>query len=109
MCATASRRYPAGHITSPPSHPSHPQAHNQGGDEGELVAFDAGHECRRKQQLEHLLGRTKEQVAEEDVLLTELKKIETRKKEREKKQHDLQKLISAAEQNVDRLAVVGGT
>ncbi|KAL5487368.1 hypothetical protein EMCRGX_G019960 [Ephydatia muelleri] len=77
------------------------KAHNQGGEEGELVAFDAGHECRRKQQLERLLGRTKEQVAEEDVLLAELKKIETRKKEREKKQHDLQKLISAAEQNVD--------
>ena len=41
-------------------------------------------------------------MAEEEVLLAELKKIETRKKEREKKQHDLQKLISAAEQNVDR-------
>lgn len=77
------------------------KAHNPGCDDSELVAFDASHECRRKQQLERLLGRTSEQVAEEEVLLAELKKIETRKKEREKKQHDLQKLISAAEQNVD--------
>ena len=36
--------------------------------------------------------------------MTELKKIELRKKEREKKQKDLQKLISAAEQNAERLA-----
>ena len=33
--------------------------------------------------------------------MAELKKIEMRKKEREKKQQDLQKLISAAEQNTD--------
>ena len=36
------------------------------------------------------------------MLVTELKKIELRKKEREKKQQDLQKLITAAEQNVER-------
>ena len=36
------------------------------------------------------------------MLLAELKKIEMRKKEREKKQQDLQKLISAAEQNAER-------
>ena len=42
------------------------------------------------------------QVEEEDMLVSELKKIELRKKEREKKQKDLQKLISAAEQNADR-------
>ena len=36
------------------------------------------------------------------MLVTELKKIELRKKEREKKQQDLQKLITAAEQNTDR-------
>jgi len=35
------------------------------------------------------------------MLLAELKKIEMRKKERERKQHDLQKLISAAEQNAE--------
>ena len=49
--------------------------------------------------MERLLARTKEQVEEEEMLCAELKKIEMRKKEREKKQQDLQKLISAAEQN----------
>ena len=34
-------------------------------------------------------------------MITELKKIELRKKEREKKQQDLQKLITAAEQSAD--------
>ena len=33
------------------------------------------------------------------MLITELKKIELRKKEREKKQQDLQKLISQADQS----------
>lgn len=35
------------------------------------------------------------------MLIAELKKIELRKKEREKKQQDLQKLISAAEQTAE--------
>ena len=35
------------------------------------------------------------------MLLAELKKIELRKKEREKKQQDLQKLITAAEQTAE--------
>lgn len=52
--------------------------------------------------LHPLPHRTKEQVQEEEMLLAELKKIEMRKKERERKQHDLQKLISAAEQNAER-------
>ena len=52
--------------------------------------------------LTSLPHRTKEQVQEEEMLLAELKKIEMRKKERERKQHDLQKLISAAEQNAER-------
>lgn len=47
--------------------------------------------------------RTAEQVQEEAVLMAELRKIEMRKKERERKQQDLQKLISAAEQNTERL------
>lgn len=46
--------------------------------------------------------RTREQVLEEEALMSELKKIEMRKKERERKQQDLQKLISAAEQNAER-------
>lgn len=37
------------------------------------------------------------QVAEEEYLVQELRKIETRKKEREKKAQDLQKLIKAAD------------
>lgn len=37
------------------------------------------------------------QVAEEEYLIQELRKIEIRKKEREKKAQDLQKLIKAAD------------
>lgn len=37
------------------------------------------------------------QVAEEEYLIQELRKIENRKKEREKKAQDLQKLIKAAD------------
>lgn len=40
------------------------------------------------------------------MLVAELKKIELRKKEREKKQQDLQKLITAAEQNAERYTCV---
>lgn len=46
--------------------------------------------------------RTAEQVQEEEVLMAEFKKIEMRKKERERKQQDLQKLISAAEHHSER-------
>ena len=38
--------------------------------------------------------------------MAELKKIETRKKERERKQQDLQKLISAAEQNAEKYVMI---
>ena len=48
------------------------------------------------------LFRSREQVDEEEMLVSELKKIDMRKKERERKQQDLQKLISAAEQNAER-------
>ena len=41
------------------------------------------------------------QVEEEQQLIQELKKIELRKKEREKKTQDLQKLITAADGNVE--------
>lgn len=40
-------------------------------------------------------------MEEEEFLIGELKKIELRKKEREKKQQDLQKLITAADTNAD--------
>ncbi|XP_066548554.1 DNA methyltransferase 1-associated protein 1 isoform X1 [Amia ocellicauda] len=67
------------------------------GTEPKIYVFDAGHERRRKDQLERLYNRTPEQVAEEEYLIQELRKIETRKKEREKKAQDLQKLITAAD------------
>ena len=36
-------------------------------------------------------------MEEEELLVAELKRIESRKKEREKKSHDINKLITAAE------------
>ncbi|XP_022097170.1 DNA methyltransferase 1-associated protein 1-like [Acanthaster planci] len=63
--------------------------------------YDAEHERKRKDQLLRLFNRTQEQVEEEEMLITELKKIELRKKEREKKTQDLQKLITAADNNAE--------
>lgn len=45
-----------------------------------------------------LLDRTQKDIEEEQMLLNELKKIEARKKERDRKTQDLQKLISQADQ-----------
>ena len=42
-----------------------------------------------------MFNRTKEQVEEESYLIEELKKIEIRKKERERKQQDVNKLLTA--------------
>lgn len=71
------------------------------GAEPKVKAFDAEHERRRKTQLIKLFNRTHEQCEEEENLLNELKKIDLRKKEREKKAQDLQKLITAADSNMD--------
>ncbi|XP_046578139.1 DNA methyltransferase 1-associated protein 1-like isoform X1 [Haliotis rubra] len=71
------------------------------GSEPKIKAFDAEHERKRKLQLIKLFDRTPEQVEEEDYLIAELKKIELRKKEREKKTQDLQKLITAADSSID--------
>lgn len=71
------------------------------GADPKLSVFDAGHERRRKEQLERLYNRTPEQVAEEEYLIQELRKIEMRKKEREKKTQDLQKLIIAADNTTE--------
>ncbi|XP_063680113.1 DNA methyltransferase 1-associated protein 1-like [Bolinopsis microptera] len=60
--------------------------------------YDADHERLRKEQLEKLYSRTREEVEEEEYLIEELRKIEIRRKEREKKQQDLQRLIKAADQ-----------
>lgn len=59
--------------------------------------YDAEHERKRKEQLKRLFERTQEQIEEEQMLVTELRKIEARKRERERKTQDLQKLISRAD------------
>ena len=71
------------------------------GPEGKIVHYDSDHERKRKRQLTKLWGRTSSQLEEEQQLLAELRKIEARKKEREKKTQDLQKLISAADGSSD--------
>ncbi|CAH1955467.1 unnamed protein product [Acanthoscelides obtectus] len=65
--------------------------------EKKIYTYDAEHERRRKEQLKKLQERKPEQIEEEQFLLGELKKIEARKKERERKTQDLQKLISQAD------------
>jgi len=66
-------------------------------------AYDADHERRRKEQLRRLYNRTPEQIEEEEMLRSELKKIEARKKEREKKTQDLQKLIMQADSSTSKM------
>jgi len=66
--------------------------------EKKVFVYDVEHERRRKEQLEKLFKRTTQQVEEENMLINEMKKIEARKKERERKTQDLQKLISQADQ-----------
>ncbi|XP_023248018.1 DNA methyltransferase 1-associated protein 1 [Copidosoma floridanum] len=66
-----------------------------------VYIFDTEHECKRKEQLKKLFDRTIEQIEEEQILLQELRKIEQRKKERDKKTQDLQKLITAADHQTD--------
>jgi DNA methyltransferase 1-associated protein 1 len=63
-----------------------------------IYVFDGEHERKRKEQLKKLFDRTQAQIEEETMLQNELRKIEARKKEREKKTQDLQKLISQADQ-----------
>ena len=62
----------------------------------QIYTFDLEHEQKRREQLEKLFNRTKEQIDEELYLMEELKKIEIRKKERERKQQDVNKLLTAA-------------
>ena len=76
------------------------------GPEPKAIAYDADNEKRRKEQLKRLFDRTTEQVEEEQNLLQELRKIEARKKDRERKTQDLQKLITAADSG---MAVTGMT
>jgi DNA methyltransferase 1-associated protein 1 len=64
-------------------------------DESQIYVFDFEHEQKRRQQLEKLFNRSKEQIDEELYLIEELKKIEFRKKERERRQQDVGKLLTA--------------
>lgn len=70
--------------------------------------FDADHEKRRKEQLQRLYERSPEEVEEEEMLRSELKKIEARKREREKKTQDLQKLIAQADSSTQSIKTGGG-
>ncbi len=65
------------------------------GEDAQVYVFDLEHEQKRREQLEKLFNRTKEQVEDESYLIEELKKIEIRKKERERKQQDVNKLLTA--------------
>uniref|UniRef100_A0AAF5DGG6 DNA methyltransferase 1-associated protein 1 n=1 Tax=Strongyloides stercoralis TaxID=6248 RepID=A0AAF5DGG6_STRER len=69
------------------------------------IRYDDDHEKKRKKQLTLLMNRTKEQIEEEEELLMELKKIEARKRERERRAQDLQKLIRSNESNPNSPAI----
>ncbi|KAF0764837.1 DNA methyltransferase 1-associated protein 1 [Aphis craccivora] len=73
----------------------------RGGNVNESKMFDAEHETRRKQQLERLYSRTPKQIEEEQMLIQEMRKIEARKRDRDRKTQDLQKLISAVDKQND--------
>nr|CAG4643239.1 EOG090X076S [Ilyocryptus agilis] len=83
------------------------KARHTSGPEAKQFAYDADNEKRRKEQLKRLFDRTPQQVEEEANLLQELRKIEARKKDRERKTQDLQKLITAHAE--DRANSVGST
>jgi DNA methyltransferase 1-associated protein 1 len=65
------------------------------GEDTQTYVFDLEHEQKRREQLEKLFNRTKEQIKEESYLIEELKRIELNKKERERKQQDVNKLLTA--------------
>lgn len=72
-----------------------------GNSKQQICIYDAEHERKRKDQLIKLYCRTPTQVDEELKLIADLKKIEQRKKEREKKTQDLQKLITATDSTAE--------
>lgn len=76
-----------------------------------LKEYDHQHERKRKQQLVNLYNRTKEQIEEEANLINEMKKIEQKKRERERKTQDLQKIMDAAGRSVPdhKRSETGGT
>lgn len=64
-------------------------------DTPKLKPYDAEQERKRKQQLNNLYNRSKEEIEEEASLLNELRKIDQKKKERERRMQDLQKQMDA--------------
>jgi DNA methyltransferase 1-associated protein 1 len=75
--------------------------------------FDAEHEKKRKEQLELLWNRTTDevlfseldfhdsrfQIKEEDSLKNQMKRLEAKRKDREKRAQDLQRLINTSERS----------
>lgn len=59
--------------------------------------YDADSERRRKEQLIKLWNRTPEQVKEEEDLRAEIKRIEAKKKERERRANEVQRLINSTD------------
>ncbi|OAF66074.1 ESA1-associated factor 2 [Intoshia linei] len=64
-----------------------------------VYSFNIQHEVKRRDQLEKLQNRSKKEVDEEKELLIELKRIDIRKKERERKAMDLHRLMSLQKEN----------
>ncbi|KJE91996.1 hypothetical protein CAOG_008659 [Capsaspora owczarzaki ATCC 30864] len=58
-----------------------------------LIFYDADHEVRRKLQLERMLHRTYAQIREEEFLIGELRKIESRGREREKERESASRIM----------------
>ncbi|CAD5210881.1 unnamed protein product [Bursaphelenchus xylophilus] len=67
--------------------------------EGPIYSFDAENERKRKQQLEMLWSRTEDEIKEEELLRAQMRRIESRRKEREKRTQDLQRLINVVERS----------
>ena len=56
--------------------------------------FNFEHEVRRKQNLEKIFTRTKEQLEKEKQLIANLKKIDSKIKKEEKEERNLARLVS---------------
>lgn len=69
------------------------------GNDAQPHAFDVDNERKRKEQLEILWNRTDEEIKEEQMLKAQIKRIESKRKEREKRTQDLQRLISVVERS----------
>ncbi|XP_050439076.1 DNA methyltransferase 1-associated protein 1-like [Adelges cooleyi] len=73
----------------------------RGGNENDIVIYDAAHETRRKEQLNKLYSRNPDKIKEEKILLQELQKIETKKHE-SKTQDKKSSAIAVDKKRTDR-------